>query len=360
MTKRTPQECIDIAQARCYEGSRECVGGIDMMIDLLKDVPNSGKMVKLGGNCPVSILLNGTRPDIYFTSIQDGDSAWPHEAEQAALFGLDVSRCDWRATDGLVEALAYAGPPIDLLFLDSDFTVEGVAARLSAWLKHLASPGWLVMHDWCIYPKVKEATARAIDRRPDRTSPWAAAWQLNDVRTFPLTPESLVWIVGGYSGVTAQFYAERYDGRVEVFEPQLPFAAMLQQMFEANPKVRVHPYGLRDHEGAAPMAQDGSFGCTFRYLPDTAGPLSPPYDFRDVNAELREPVDLLFLNCEGGEWEILSRLLDTGRIRLVKYVLAQFHEQAADRFSHLKERMAQTHSIIHDGGMVWTSWGRNE
>jgi hypothetical protein len=148
-----------------------------MLLEILKDIPQNGRMVKLGANCPLCLIMVGTRPDINAISIQDGDREWIHERSSVTAVGTDVSRVDWRdGRNGLDEAKAHQGN-IDMLFLYSHLPTQELHDRLDAWLPMMARPSWLVVQDWARKPTVKQAVYGVIDRWPDRTSPWSAAWR---------------------------------------------------------------------------------------------------------------------------------------------------------------------------------------
>jgi hypothetical protein len=174
-----PIDCAHWARARSIDPkARSCVSDIDMLVELLQDIPEGGRLVKTGANCPAALLISCSRPDIKFLSIGDGDSVMDHELQQTIDFQLDARNYDCRMGDALEEAKLYQGGPVDLLFLDSNFTVEGIKARLTAWMPHLKQPSWLLMHDWVRYPKVQEAVAAFMVAVPDKTSDWSAAWRL--------------------------------------------------------------------------------------------------------------------------------------------------------------------------------------
>lgn len=170
-------DCVHWAKANAVDPkARSCASDIDMIVELLADVPEGGTLVKTGANCPAALLILCSRPDIKFLSIGDGDGIMDHEAKQAVDIGAKNYEC--RMSGALYEAENYKGGPIDLLFLDSDFTVDGMKARIEAWTPHLGRPSWLLMHDWVRYPKVQEALSFFMVFSPNKTSDWSAAWRL--------------------------------------------------------------------------------------------------------------------------------------------------------------------------------------
>lgn len=188
---------------------------------------------------------------------------------------------------------------------------------------------------------------------------------MGSIHEFPLRPDSVVWIVGAYGGATARFYEEMYDPVLHLYEPQEPFAATLATMFAANRKVTVHPYGLSDHEGAEPMALAGCDGATFLYEKGYRGALSEPCALRDIGAETwPDTMSLLFLNCEGSEFAILHRLLNTNRLAQVENLLVQFHPGPAGPGVEDAERLSRvidhTHRRLGEHGLTWRSWRRHE
>ena len=51
---------------------------------------------------------------------------------------------------------------------------------------------------------------------------------------------------------------------------------------------------------------------------------------KDVADHINEPIDLLNINIEGSEFAVLERLIETGKLDLIKEIQVQFHDFAPD------------------------------
>lgn len=72
-------------------------------------------------------------------------------------------------------------------------------------------------------------------------------------------------------------------------------------------------------------------------------------------------VDLIKINIEGGEYELLERLIDTGYIRIFRDVQVQFHQLAKDserRMACIHDGLKQTHFPTYEYRFVWENWSR--
>ena len=75
-----------------------------------------------------------------------------------------------------------------------------------------------------------------------------------------------------------------------------------------------------------------------------------------------ESVQLMKINIEGGEYELLERLVETGLIARVDDIQVQFHNFAADaaaRMEQLQRAMRATHTPTYQYRFVWENWRRN-
>lgn len=184
--------------------------------------------------------------------------------------------------------------------------------------------------------------------------------EASELDSYDLDADSWVWIVGGFKGTTARYLTERYDPRIWAFDPQVHAIEHLNALALTNPKLSVWPFGLGNRSGDLPMREVGSDAATF-YNVDyvTSRDVSSGYlvDARRLYEDVGAPViDLLLLNCEGGEFEILPALGD--RLHRFRYVLAQFHVEAAsiEKYEEMRTLMAVTHLVRWDNGPSWVSW----
>jgi FkbM family methyltransferase len=178
---------------------------------------------------------------------------------------------------------------------------------------------------------------------------------------YPLGPDSVVFDVGGFSGVFSEQIVSRYDAHVHVFEPVAEFASLIAEKFVENPKVRVHRFGLSDHNETAVMGIAGIASSAF-----LKGGIQQQVAMRDIASFVSEHgitrIDLIKINIEGGEYILVPRMIETGVIKMCEHLQIQFHEwwtgdPHRERF-RIQERLRATHELAYDYPFVWEGWRR--
>lgn len=177
---------------------------------------------------------------------------------------------------------------------------------------------------------------------------------------YDLTPTSLVLDVGGYEGQWASDIFSRYRCKIFVFEPVKEFAERIELRFRSNPNIEILQYGLggatRGEEIS--VSKDGS--SVFRdsdnkqeiQIVDVADWIEHQY----INE-----IDLMKINIEGGEYELLDRLIETNLVRIIRNIQVQFHEIDAEsgiRMRKIQERLEETHYPTYQYRFVWENWVR--
>lgn len=182
-----------------------------------------------------------------------------------------------------------------------------------------------------------------------------------------LGPDSVVIDAGAYVGEWSERVVERYDPTIHAFEPGEGAFARLERTFADRPRVHLHRAALGAHDGVARLDEAGP-GSTVTAATAPAGAAAVPgeVEVRDVATLLDElgldRVDLLKLNIEGGEYDVLDRLAETGWLPRVEVVSVQFHEWHPD--AHRRRRrnrraLARTHTETWCYPWVWELWTRS-
>jgi FkbM family methyltransferase len=177
---------------------------------------------------------------------------------------------------------------------------------------------------------------------------------------YPLTPDSLVLDLGGYEGQWASDLYSRYRCRIEVFEPVESFAAAIRARFAHNDDIAVHTCGLGASTRTDTIYLRGAGTSLHR-----RGTRAEQVRIVDVDAWLAERgiarIHLMKINIEGGEYELLERLIETGRIADIDDIQVQFHDVAPDsaaRMERLRANMRATHTPTYQYRFVWENWRR--
>lgn len=174
-----------------------------------------------------------------------------------------------------------------------------------------------------------------------------------------LTPDSVVMDVGGYEGNFANQIHLKYGCRVEVYEPVTDFYNQMVARFAEHPKIRLWPYGLGGSNRQEMIGVKGDMSGIFCTSPNYREPIA----IRDVAEVIGNfpsvMIGLMKLNCEGAEYEILDRLIETDAIELVQNLSVQFHKLHNDSVARMKgfyKKLSRTHEMTYDEPFIWTGW----
>lgn len=210
---------------------------------------------------------------------------------------------------------------------------------------------------------VSSWASRALYQTPDETR--KAIWFRDGAEAtlrldYDLTAESIVFDVGGYEGHWASDLFSKYLCNIHVFEPVRAFDAKISERFARNPKIVCHPFGLAGETKKLTITVDAYASSVFKGVGQ-----SEEIELVDIaqfveQSSIRK-IDLLKVNIEGGEYELLDRLITTGLIERVVDLQVQFHDfvpDAESRMKALQERVSVTHETTYQYPFVWENWRR--
>lgn len=179
---------------------------------------------------------------------------------------------------------------------------------------------------------------------------------------YPLTPDSIVFDVGGFEGQWTSDLFAMYQPTIHVFEPVHAFAKEITTRFQHNNKIAVYPFGLSDTTTDASIAVIDNKSSVF-------------LDTRDreiihlvrISEFIRENnishIDLIKINIEGGEYPLLEDLIGADLTKIIDNIQVQFHSFAPDAISRMqtiKQALVKTHTTTYSFPFVWENWKRNE
>lgn len=178
---------------------------------------------------------------------------------------------------------------------------------------------------------------------------------------YDLDAGSVVLDLGGYEGQWASDLYARSPCRIFVFEPVNEFAEGITARFRRNPDIDVLPFGLGASSRTDTIYVRGAGSSTYRKR-------ARAEQIRIVDARQwfadsgLERAALAKINTEGGEYELLERLIESGLIENIDNIQVQFHNVAADsaaRMERIQSALARTHAPTYRYRFVWENWTRN-
>ena len=177
---------------------------------------------------------------------------------------------------------------------------------------------------------------------------------------YDLNWDSLVFDVGGYDGDWAYAIHSRYGCPLFVFEAVESYAAILKARFAGNKAIQVCPYGLagktKDFKIAVRANDDAIFS------PLQKAQQIQLFDVADWFATNNiAEVALMKINIEGGEYELLERMIEKSLVGRVVNFQIQFHDIAPDsgaRMEAIKKCLSATHECTYEYRFLWENWRR--
>jgi len=179
---------------------------------------------------------------------------------------------------------------------------------------------------------------------------------------YDLTPTSVVLDVGGYEGQWASDLYSRRRCRIRIFEPVCEFAELIDRRFSRNSDIDVLAFALGANDRTETLSLAGASSSAHKVKQSRVN-----IDVRDVKRWFDEAalddVALMKINIEGGEYELLERMLDTDLVQRVAAIQIQFHyfvENAEQRMSVIQDRLSATHRPTWQYRFIWENWERKE
>ena len=175
---------------------------------------------------------------------------------------------------------------------------------------------------------------------------------------YDLGENSLVFDLGGYEGQWASDVFSMYCCTVHIFEPVIEFADKIEQRFSRNARIFVHRFGLSNENRALPVSVNRDSSSLYRPGNDVRDArLVKAVDFMEENHIYK--IDLMKINIEGGEYDLLNHLIDTGFMKNIMNVQVQFHDLVPDaerRMLAIQKSLANTHALTYQYLFVWENW----
>lgn len=183
---------------------------------------------------------------------------------------------------------------------------------------------------------------------------------------YSLNKDSIVFDLGGFKGNFASDLFARMPCNLYIFEPVKQNYLIIKKRFELNKKIEVFPFGLSNKTKTTLMEVKGEGSSTF--INDINNAANNPREkvklidiIEFINEYNISEIDLMKINIEGGEYDVLKRLLDKNKVRNIKYLQIQFHnldKSSTQKKDEIRSLLQNTHSCQYCYEFVWENWVR--
>jgi FkbM family methyltransferase len=156
---------------------------------------------------------------------------------------------------------------------------------------------------------------------------------------------------------------DRDDVRIHAFDPEPSAIERCRQAIANEPRIELHPFGLAGSDRHEQMNVEGPGSSIYADPRSVRALESIGIELRDVAEVLQsldvDFVDLIKINIEGGEFELLDRLHETGWLGRIGTLIIQFHEFAPDAYRSRRRNRTQleeTHRCSWNYSWIYERW----
>jgi FkbM family methyltransferase len=215
--------------------------------------------------------------------------------------------------------------------------------------------------------EINHAVFEAADYRPAiRRFVLAARTQPGILTDVDLSPGAVVLDVGAYDGGWSRRLLRgaetrgQGDLRIYAFEPEPTAIQRFRDAFVGDRRVELLPFGLGARSRTEQLTISGP-GSSIFVERDGSG--ATQIEIRDVDDVLTslgvERLDFVKINIEGGEFELIDRLHESGWLARTGTVIVQFHEFGPDAYRgrrRNRRQLAETHRCTWCYPWVFERW----
>ncbi len=177
---------------------------------------------------------------------------------------------------------------------------------------------------------------------------------------YPLTPESIVFDIGGFEGEWASNIYSKYGCNLFIFEPIKDFYTIIKDKFRREIRVEVFNCGLGKKNETIKIGVSGS--ATSVFSKSTKYEWVMMKDIRPIIISFSK-IDLIKINIEGAEYDLLDYIIEKGlQTRLVN-IQVQFHMNVPDyekRRQKIRDELSKTHHLTYDFAYTHENWKLND
>lgn len=177
---------------------------------------------------------------------------------------------------------------------------------------------------------------------------------------YNLNEDSIVFDIGGYVGDFAEKISKKFGCKIYLFEPSQSFYKKCLERFKNNKNILCFNYGVGNLNGDFVLSNDNEASSTKRKISDKEGEKIKIKKISNIIEEQRvNNIDLMKINIEGGEYDLLSFLINENLISKINNIQVQFHSfvpNAVKKREEITNLLKNTHKNDWSYYFVWENW----
>lgn len=176
---------------------------------------------------------------------------------------------------------------------------------------------------------------------------------------YKLDADSIIFDVGGYLGEWSEKICEKYNPTIYIFEPVEKYFTELQKKFSGNSKITVikKALGSENRQRHISIKDDSSTVFGSKNLEEI--------EFIDIKEFLEKEnilkVDLIKINIEGGEYELMDRIISSEIQNKFESFQIQFHRfvpNCIELRDSIRSALSNTHKQTYNFDFIWENWSK--
>ena len=169
---------------------------------------------------------------------------------------------------------------------------------------------------------------------------------------YNLNKRSIVFDLGGFKGDFASDLYARMPCKIYIFEPVKEYHLIIKNRFKLNKMIKFFPYGLSNKTESKFIEKKGE--CSSIFIKNNENYKSKKMEkikLLDIDEFINEnkiyKIDLMKINIEGGEYDVIQRLVDTNKVEIIKNLQIQFHildKKSMKKKDDIRRILQKTHN----------------
>ncbi len=178
--------------------------------------------------------------------------------------------------------------------------------------------------------------------------------------SYPLSESSVVIDVGAYHGEWTDGIYKKYHPTIFAFEPVREYYSLAKNRFKRIGKIKLYNQGLAGKTREENIyISDVSTSIFKKNTKPEKIRLVDIVEFCKKNG--LEKIDLIKINIEGGEYELLNRIINSGLVNNIDCIQVQFHDivpEYRSKMESLQRKLSKTHKQTYSYWLIWDNWVR--
>ena len=175
-----------------------------------------------------------------------------------------------------------------------------------------------------------------------------------------LNKNSIVFDIGGYQGDFSNYINKKFNCFIYIFEPNQEYYNKLVDRFKEDKKIYCFNYALSNVNGNLYLSNNKEASSLIKDIKITDYQIVKVRNFFEVFNKLKiKKIDLIKINIEGGEFDLLTHIINENLIKKINNIQVQFHHfvvNAEIERNKIVNKLKKTHKRDWCYWFVWESW----